>query len=289
MHKTITLSFRAWIVRAWLLAMLLSISLLSIAQTPQYTVGGTTGSANSWPFNATSTSSSNQVELLYFPTHTNSTNAFNAPPPAGFITAVYFVPRSNTSPTHPDVFIKMGNTSLTTLPSGSWTSTAVTQVYYRSSVTLTPTSGQWMKFDLDVPFYYDGTSNIIVQMGHTGSNSGFTLTFNNGSPLTRTYGRSINSNVVGTDQEVYSFGIDIFAGFPCTDTPKTSIAGPHIVCPNKQFNLRPDSFYADATYQWQYSNNGQTWSNVTQVPGLYGDINDAITTAKWYRVKVTCD
>lgn len=97
----------------------------------------------------------------------------------------------------------------------------------------------------------------------------------------------VNTRTCGAPTQVMTMIFD--AGYPCTDTPKTSIRGPKIACKNKQFTLVPDSFYADATYKWEYSFNGTTWSNFTgTVDATTGGINDIITQPKWYRLTVTC-
>jgi len=83
--------------------------------------------------------------------------------------------------------------------------------------------------------------------------------------------------------------VEFWYGFPCTDTPKSSIRGPKVTCPNKPYIMAPDSFYTDASYKWEYSLNGSSWSNFTGTAGILGEINDSINVgSKWYRVTITC-
>lgn len=255
------------------------------AQIPQYYVGGLgAGSSNSWPFNS-GTGGSNQVQLLYFSSHVNPINCFNAPPPSGFITKIYLKPTSTGSFVYPNVVIKMGNTTLTTLTTGPWVG-GLTTVYSATSTTLVAAANQWMGITLQTPFYYDNTKQLLVEVSQ-GQASGISLNFTNGTPNTRSYGQSASAS--GTaDQEVYHFGIDIFAGYPCTTIPVSLVDAPSKVCPNDTFRVAPKTFYANASYQWQYSLDGNNWSNVTNTLGLYGDFKDYITEPKWYRCKITC-
>jgi len=97
----------------------------------------------------------------------------------------------------------------------------------------------------------------------------------------------VNTATCGAPTQVMTIIFD--AGYPCTDTPKTSIKGSNISCINKKFTLVPDSFYADADYKWEYSNNGTAWSNFTgTVDPTTGGIDDIITQTKWYRLTITC-
>ncbi|MBZ0099508.1 MAG: hypothetical protein K8F30_10505, partial [Taibaiella sp.] len=97
----------------------------------------------------------------------------------------------------------------------------------------------------------------------------------------------VNTPTCGAPTQVMTIIFE--AGFPCTDTPKTSIRGPKKVCPNRKFDLIPDSFYADATYAWEYSNNGIAWSNFTgNVDQSTGGISDSLVNSRWYRATIKC-
>jgi hypothetical protein len=87
----------------------------------------------------------------------------------------------------------------------------------------------------------------------------------------------------------FNIRVEFWFGYPCTDTPKTSVRGPKVICPGKRFQLQPDSLYSDATYDWEYSTNGTSWSKFTGIPGQIGEIRDSfIVGSKWYRLTVTC-
>ncbi len=84
--------------------------------------------------------------------------------------------------------------------------------------------------------------------------------------------------------------IEFFYGFPCTSTPTTNVIAPNPVCPNKLFTIDIDKFYADASYTWEYSDNGgATWQPHPATVGAYSAaIQDAITATRWYRCTVNC-
>ncbi len=84
--------------------------------------------------------------------------------------------------------------------------------------------------------------------------------------------------------------LEFFYGLPCTSTPVANIIAPDKVCPNKVFTLKPDNFYADADYTWEYSdNNGMSWITSTATVDPYtGAITDAINTERWYKLTIKC-
>ncbi|HEY9178938.1 MAG TPA: GEVED domain-containing protein, partial [Flavipsychrobacter sp.] len=250
----------------------------SAAQTPQYLYPGGT-SNNSWPFNA-GAGGSNKVQWVYLP------GDFTPAITAGFITALYF--KSNSTPntySFTDLRLSLGYAGFTTFPSGTYV-TGLTVVYGPQTTSLTLQSNGWIAVQLPTPFYYDGVSNLIVEATSNNAN-GVTMAQNTSGGNKRIYG-NVSSSTGTANAGLTGFGFDLFAGFPCTDTPKTSVNGPIRVCPGKPFTVRPDSFYADADYLWEYSNNGTAWSNFTGVPGLYGEIKDSLLVAKWYRLTVKC-
>lgn len=264
------------------------------AQTPDYYVPITSGTSNNYyPFGTTTGGPGSHVQLLYRPSD------FQAPLKTGFIEKLYFMGRNGaTSTTRTiDITVSIDNTSLTNLSGSSWV-TGIPVHANISNYTYTITANAWcIELPLSTPFYYDGTSNIIIDLtliAGTG-NTEYIMTVSpppSGGMVHRAYGVTGSASPVGADGAggaMYRLGFDLFAGFPCTDTPKSKVAGPTQVCPNKPFTLKPDSFYANATYKWQYSNNGTSWSNFTGLPGLYADIIDSITSTKYYRCTITCD
>lgn len=95
-----------------------------------------------------------------------------------------------------------------------------------------------------------------------------------------------NSNPNHREIEVYS-GI-----IPCTGTPTTYVEGPYQACKNRPFVLTLNGLQITSglTFKWEYSNNGQVWSNFIGTPTTIGGaITDSITATKWYRCLVTCN
>ncbi len=98
----------------------------------------------------------------------------------------------------------------------------------------------------------------------------------------------VNTATCGAPTQVMT--IEFWYGYPCNDTPKTIILGPGKVCPNRPYTLKPEKFFANATYSWQYSFNGSSWSNYTgSVDPNSGSITDSTNIPKYYRVKISCN
>ena len=265
------------------------------AQTPNYYIAGptTTWSGNSFPWGT----NSYQVELLYKP------QQWNSMPPIGFITDIWFRPYTGiagpTTVTYTNLVIKMGNTSINSLTSGAW-DPALTTVATYPSYTLTginTSTGVWFKVPLQTPYYFDPTQNLELNIAQSGTGGASTWYIATNSPTVagyvhRKYGPSGTGSSAGADGSggaVYDFGIDIFAGYPCTGTPTSTVNAPIEVCPNRQFKVNPATFYSNASYYWQYSDNGGvTWQPHPAPLGLYGDISDAITTPRTYKCTITC-
>lgn len=98
----------------------------------------------------------------------------------------------------------------------------------------------------------------------------------------------VNTATCGAPTQIMA--IEFWYGFPCTDTPKTELTGPSQVCPNRPYTVKPVKFFASATYNWQYSFNGTSWSNFTgSVDPNSGGIVDSTIAPKWYRCKISCN
>lgn len=275
-----------------MLILLMGISVQFVAaQTPQYKYEqGTT--ANWIPFGAGAGFDGYRMQNLYMP---GDFPALISSPP-GFITGIYFKASSATSSLVMNDFrVDIGNVAITTL-TNSWV-TGLTLARPASAYS-TPVlaSGDWFYIPFPNPVYIDPTQPIVVDVRQTGGSGGISA-LTGGAHLNTAFNGNVNSiflaNHTGTPSLRTSpylnhFGFDFFSGYPCDDTPKTSIAGPKKACYNRPFQLKPDSAYSDATYKWEYSNNGFSWANFTGPVGVLGDINDSVTTTKWYRLTVTC-
>ncbi len=266
-----------------LLCLLLLVTSFVRAQIPQYATPLGTTASNTYPF-----SNVIRVQLLYAP------NDFTSLPPTGFLTAIYFRSDRSTTASYTGFELKMGQTGVTGFAAGAWypTTTVIPSSTYTLSGILGGTAGSnngWVQIPLPAPYYYDNTQSLVIDITVGGYSGGF-YPWQSSATNHRLYGATTAGAPSGPDALRYDFGVDVFAGYPCTDTPKTALAGPDKVCPGDTFTIQPAVYYNNATYQYQYSNNGITWSNFTGPLGLYGDIKDAIyTQPKWYRCKITCN
>ncbi|MCB9065332.1 MAG: T9SS type A sorting domain-containing protein [Chitinophagales bacterium] len=258
------------------------------AQTPQYTYTNNATGGNWIPFGVGNGWDNCRSQFLYLPGDFPALPSNTTP---GFMTAIYFKAYyATTNFSMTGVQVDIGNTTLTAINSYQ---TGLTPAVPTKTVNIGAVSvGGWFKIPLDNYVYMDPTKPFIIDFRQTGGTDG-PPAYAGGTPVNGAY--TGNTHVYtyasgsGARRYSYQFGFDFFAGYPCTDTPKAEVDGPVRVCPNKPYTLKPSKYYADATYQWQYSKNGSTWSNFTGVPGLLGDITDSITSAKYYRVKITCD
>jgi len=253
-----------------------------------------TGGANSWPFNASPSSGSNMCQWLYL------NSDFTTTPPSGVnITNIYVKPTNSVTFTFTNLIIKMGNTTLTTLTSGTWNS-PLTTVYAPSSLTVTTTANGWWQFSLPTPFYYTG-GGILLEISNQGSSSSgitlnqFTVSGRNG----RMYGSSTSSSSSGADGATACFGFDAApancSGTPLvpsiTTTPFTAAAplcaGTTTVLTATDPNLPVNGM----AYQWQIgSSSTGPWSNVTNGSGATSLVytTGIVPSTTWYRIGAIC-
>ncbi len=83
--------------------------------------------------------------------------------------------------------------------------------------------------------------------------------------------------------------LEFWYGLPCDKIPTITISGPAEACFNRSFKVSLDSFYADANYTWEYSDDGSTWSPfIGNVDPKSAVLTDSITSTRWYRLTVSC-
>ena len=159
------------LLSGWTLLVALCISLGARAQTPQYFFQGGT-SNNSFPLSSTT---SNKVQWVYTP----STHFPTAP--SGLITTVYFKSANAvTSATFTDLTIKLGSDTMTQFAAGAqpWATgqSGLTTVYSATSTTISSiAAGGWFAVSLPVPYLFDATKSLIVEMSQTAYTSGITV------------------------------------------------------------------------------------------------------------------
>ena len=131
------------------------------SQPQHYTSNGVAGS-NSFPLNQTP---GKMVQWLFAP------GEFANPSPAGSgnITSFSVMISSSGSRNYTNFYIMMGQTTNTAFDSGGFYTGPLDTVYSRASVTHSGTAGQWLTIVLDVPFLFDASKSLVVQMEQCGS------------------------------------------------------------------------------------------------------------------------
>jgi len=251
-----------------------------------------TGGSNTFPFGSAN-SGSNMCQWLYLASDFTSAIPNNAQ-----INNIYVKPSTSASQTYTNLVIKMGNSTLTTLTSGTWNA-PLTTVYSASSVSITTTANGWLQFALPTPFIYTGGS-IILEISHqTTSTSGiylnqYTVSSRNG----RMYGTSSSSTSTGADAATACFGFDAILN--CSGTPLTpsitttpfTTAAP--LCAGSTTVLTatdPNLPLNGITEQWQIgSSSTGPWSNVTNGAGATSLVytTGSVPSTTWYRIGSTC-
>jgi hypothetical protein len=247
-----------------LVAVMITVALIKAgavhSQVPQYTFLGTSLISNTIPF-ATAASSSNKRQWVYYPS--NFPGA-----PSGYITKIYLKASAVVNPNFTGFLIRMGNTNLTTLSTTFVTN--LDTVLYASSISFSSITGNWIPITLQTPWFYDATSNFIVEGSHQGYSPGFSVM------QTTLTGRSVfgnSSSATGSLQDrLADFGFDLIPG--STDVGLEAFVGlPDTVCAGSlpvtvsMKNHGPNTM-GSATINWTLNNVLQlpfTWSGTLAV------------------------
>lgn len=258
-----------------------------------------TGGSNSWPFNASTAGGSNMCQWLYLPSDFNTT-----PPGNLLITTIYIKPSSSVSNvTFPNLSVKLGNTTLTTLTSGTWNS-GLTTVYNPSSVSISTTANSWYAITLSTPFYYSG-GGLLLEITHGSTSSTgigwsgltinqYTVSGRNG----RMYGSNASSSSSGSDGATALFGFDAMpancSGTPLAPVITTAAMNPaNPVCGGTTTLTasNPNGSINGLTYQWQ-SGPASTgpFTNVTSGTGAttLTYTTGSVSATTYFRVGITC-
>ncbi|MBS1616776.1 MAG: T9SS type A sorting domain-containing protein [Bacteroidetes bacterium] len=216
------------------------------------------------------------------------------------ISTIYIKPSSTRNNQNiSNLTIKLKNTTLTTLSSGSWVS-GMTTCYGPSTITTSTSSGSWKAFTLSAPFYYTG-GNLILEISHTGSSAGISINqFNVTGRNGRKYGSTSSSSSTGVDRGTALFGFD---GYPaaCSGTPgmpnitTASLTTANPICSGSTKSLSafdPNAPLTNLSYSWQHSNSSTgPWTNVSSGSGstTLNYTTGALTSSIWFRFGVKCN
>ncbi len=228
---------------------LLSFCVNSFAQTPTY-IRSASGANNSFPFNTTS---SNMVQNLFY------ASDFVPTLPMGTITKIYYKSATTTTSTFSNVTIKIGTTTLTGFTAGPW-NTGLTTVFGPATYSNSFVSGQWFEFVLSTPFFYDGTSNFIVEASQTSYTSGVIIQQGSVGGNRRKWGNVTSTTSSAGTGSPY-FGIDIIPGSPCTKAIGAPATNINSTSATINWNSVPGSFKYE--YIIDTTNPGQAYTTIT--------------------------
>jgi hypothetical protein len=243
------------------LFLLFSIPIL-LAQTPMYYNFNTGTSNNVFPFGVTA---GKMVQWLILP------DGFNQPSsaPSGYITKMYFFMGASMTNTYSSgFFIRLGQSTITDLPSGVIYTGTMDTVFSSVPFSLTSVSGQWMSIALQRPYLYDSTKSLIIEIGQCGMTGG-SMTIRQTS-LTGQKRCYINHSggctwaYSGQDASVGNIGIDIVRATPMH----------YNYLGNGTNNSFPLGISTGKMVQWLFMPAGQTGSwNLPTPPDAGGIIN----------------
>lgn len=205
---------------------------------------------------------------------------------------------------HWDIYMKNSSKSIFST-NNNWDN-GLSQVF-SGTINIPATGGQWITINLDTPFLWDGTSNLVVGVnenspGYSGSPGAEFQVTTLGSPTDyRTllyYEDPNNPNPLAPPNANYSinsFANAMFELTPasvCSGAPANAfaISSNTLVCANTSFNLglTNGTLATGLTYQWQSSPDGSSWTNLGSIQSAvnYSIANIADTT--YYRCITTC-
>lgn len=199
--------------------------------------------------------------------------------------------------------IKMGATTVNTLSSTTWEPTP--QQYYTSDG-FVPEAGENV-FAFNDNFFWNGTSNILVEICLNGGNRFFdfqtfnpTVAWTTGLSFNASHTRAANNTTnfctitstteAGTATTRPNLTFTWQTAPPdCAGAPDggTANAAKTTVCPGEPFLLSHTGTAAmGQTYQWQSSANGTTWQDISDA--TKDTVTVSLSNNTYYRLVVTC-
>lgn len=202
----------------YVITFFVSLTTVTVSQTPQYYNFHNGGGFNNWPFNRPDGAAVNYLFIA---------GEFNQPspiPPGQRITTVYFKMTSAGTRTFTSLQILMAQDIITNLTSGSFYPGPYDTVFNNTNVTCTSIANGWMSFTLDHGFNYDPTKSLIIFVGQCGYNGTGAFVFNfilSGVTRTISVGGCpfIPSPSTGGENSVLNFGVDVV---PIVGVPNTN-------------------------------------------------------------------
>ncbi|HMN06290.1 MAG TPA: GEVED domain-containing protein, partial [Flavobacteriales bacterium] len=225
-------------------------------------------------------------------------------PGAGLIDKIRYKPTAGVSTSNwKDWVVYMANTNKAGfasvsdyVPVGS-----LTQVF-SGTLPANTTANVWMELTLTTPFFWDGTSNLVVAVdentagwGNTPSWAGYTMTPSSGSKGVYFYrdGTDIPPSAPAGTQGVTNTVAQIQLNFliPCSGTPTAGTLPATVpVCAGSTYQFTPAglSLVANLTYQWEESADNVTWGPATGTNTNSTYTTPPFSSPMYYRMVVTC-
>lgn len=188
------------------LVLLLALTANIFTQPQYYNFQNVGASNNGFPFNV---AAGKEVQWLI---PANSLNMPNPVPAGNQITKMYFFTTAAANPTYSQLLIRIGQSSITQLPTGAWYTGQLDTHYYRASVSMSSTANGWMSITLDNPFPYNPSLSMIVEVSQCGTTgTGPTVRQNTIGTLTRSYSGTTGcpNAYSGQDGNIINFGVDV--------------------------------------------------------------------------------
>lgn len=257
------------------------------AQTPLY-FKGTGTSTNTIPMNLAAT----RCQQLYLP------GDFNAVPISGYITKIYmrnFV--AGTSGTYSDLKIGFIQNTLTAFPDVNYLN-GMTLALSSPSMTIigNPTALGWYEIPLQIPFLYDNSKTLIVEISYTAKTGGMSgPTSNAGTGINKRLSNINNATATtGNLSNLWGdFGMDVISAGPCATPPTAGaaiVSNTNPICSGASVsvNLSGNSNGSGQTYYWQSSNTLSGGYSTISAPSDFSNLNVNPTATTFYRAVVTC-
>ena len=193
----------------------------------------------------------------------------------------------------PNWEIRMANT--TAVDASTHNAAAVTNVY--TSALPTFVANTWNTKTLTTPFFWDGTSNLLVDVDFgsapftTPYGSLYTYSATSGSRYIRcdacgSQANSTTNTTVNTKPQV-QLNFTVAAACSGAPAPGNTLSTSNPACPSTNFtlSLQNNPAVSGLTYVWQKSPDGVTW---TATGGTANTYTTSQTTATYYRANVSC-
>lgn len=203
-----------------LLILIFAFAANSLAQ-PQYYNTNTGTGINTFPFGQPA---GMRVQWLI------RAGEFNQPTgaPSGSITTIYFFMGSTMTTTFTNLTIRLGQATITTLPSGVFYTGQLDTVYHRTSVVLSSINNGWMMLTLGRPFPYDPAQSLIIDVLQCGaSNTGMHVRQSTTTPNTRSWSTiaGCTAPYSGSDGQWINCGVDVAPLPPVLVSPPNNAIG----------------------------------------------------------------